>query len=111
MSLISFQGRQMSAVQTAPNGVINEQTIFFFRQLDKRVFASYAGGKVKRGMLVGKVSKDQLSFSYAQENTEGMVQGGLSACQISLLPDGRIRLLEHFDWPGGKGLNIIEECC
>lgn len=100
----------MIATQTAPNGVVNEQTVFSFRQFDRRVLASYAGGKVKRGMLAGKVDQGQLLFSYAQEDITGKVQGGSSECEIRLLPDGRIQLQEHFEWPEGKGLNIIEEC-
>lgn len=99
----------MTAVRTAPNGVVNKHTAFAFRQFDERVLASYAGGKVKRGMLVGGVRENKLLFSYAQEDMEGQVQGGTSECDIKLLADGRIQLLEYFDWPGGKGLNIIEE--
>ncbi len=110
MESVSFHNKRMTATQTAPNGVVNEHTIFSFRQFDTRILASYAGGKVKRGMLVGKVTRGRLLFSYAQEDMTGKVQGGASECQIRLLPDGRIQLLEHFEWPDGKGLNVIEEC-
>lgn len=99
----------MTAVKTAPNGIVNQNTVFVFQQFGERVLASYAGGKVKRGMLVGRVDHNNLSFSYAQEDLEGKVTGGTSDCDIRLLTDGRVQLLEYFDWPGGKGLNIIEE--
>lgn len=110
MEHINFDNKHMTATRTAPNGVVNKQTIFCFRQFDTRVVASYTGGKVKRGMLIGKINQGQLLFSYAQEDMTGKVQGGSSECEIRLLPDRRIQLLEHFEWPDGKGVNIIEEC-
>lgn len=100
----------MTAIQTAPNGVVNQDTVFAFRQFDRRVLASYMGGQVKRGMLVGSLIEERLLFSYAQEDLQGMVEGGSSECEVRCLADGRIQLLEYFDWHGGKGLNIIEEC-
>lgn len=110
MKLISFQDKRMRAIQTAPNGVVNQETVFAFRQFNRRVLASYAGGQVRRGMLVGGFAEGKLRFSYAQEDLQGIVQGGSSECEIRCLADGRLQLLEYFDWQGGKGLNIIEEC-
>ena len=109
MGQVDFHGRLMTATQTAPNGVVNKDTLFSFRQFGQRVLASYTGGKVQRGVLIGKVDGSKFRFNYAQEDLTGKVQGGLSECKVDILTDGRVRLLEYFDWPGGTGLNTIEE--
>lgn len=110
MNPVNFHNKRMTAIQTAPNGVVDRHTVFIFRQFDERVLASYAGGQVKWGMLVGRFVEEKLRLSYAQEDTGGEVEGGSSECEVRCLADGRIQLLEYFDWYGGKGLNIIEEC-
>jgi hypothetical protein len=108
---ISLNGIQMRVVSTAQNGVVNAETLFTFRQDDAAVSAHYAGGKVRMGYLVGILSPEELRFRYAQLDTEGNLEGGYSTCEISRTPEGRIRLLEHFQWESreGSGTNIFEE--
>jgi len=39
------------------------------------------------------------------------VHGGRSDCEIGALPDGRLRLVERFQWESrdGSGTNVLEE--
>ena len=94
----------MNVVATASNGVVNDQTIFHFHQKNNVISAKYSGGKVINGYLAGRVDKNILRFKYAQKNTLGKVQGGESICQLELKNDGKIELIEQFEWNLGKGI-------
>jgi uncharacterized protein YndB with AHSA1/START domain len=106
-----FDGLRMNAVKTAENGVVNADTLFRFRQRGSEVAADYAGGGVVDGHLVGLVDGARMRFRYAQLERGGVLNGGASECEIERTDDGRLRLVEHFQWesrPGG-GTNVIEE--
>ena len=107
----SLHGKRMNVVSTASAGVVNHETIFTFTEEGDVVSAHYAGGKVRLGYLVGLRSGDTLAFRYAQIDTEGHLDGGESNCELALTPEGKLRLLEHFQWESreGVGTNIFEE--
>lgn len=101
----------MNAVSTAENGVVNARTEFLFRQVERHVSAEYAGGGVVRGHLVGILDGARLTFRYAQLEQGDVLNSGRSSCEVERTPDGRLRILEHFEWesrPGG-GTNVFEE--
>jgi hypothetical protein len=101
----------MHVTSTAAEGVVNADTVFTFTQKGPVVTAHYAGGKVVAGYLVGVMSAEGLRFQYAQLDAEHRLDGGVSTCEISRDPAGKIRLLEHFQWESreGSGTNIFEE--
>ena len=108
---ISLDGIRMHVVSTANAGVVNAETLFTFTQEGSVVSAGYSGGKVRLGYLVGVISSEGLRFRYAQLDVEGHLDGGYSNCEISRTDDGRIRLVEHFEWESreGSGTNVFEE--
>ena len=107
---ISFDGKTFRASKTAPNGVVSEKTIFYFQHIGNMITAKYLGGKVKNGFLIGKINNEKLEFQYTQMHDDESISGGHSLCEIELTDDGRIKLVEHFQWSNGeKGTNIIEE--
>lgn len=105
----SFDGRKMNATKTASNGVVNHETIFCFHEFNGMIVAEYAGGKVKHGYLIGKINSGKLEFQYTQLHEDNQLDGGYSICDIEILSDDRIRLVENFKWSSGEGSNIIEE--
>jgi hypothetical protein len=107
----SLDGRQMRAVSTADGGEVSVDTLFSFAQAGDTVSAQYAGGSVRLGHLVGIFAAGELSFRYAQVDHAGRVDGGRSVCEVSSLPDGRVQLLEHFQWESrdGSGTNVLQE--
>lgn len=108
---LNLDGRQMHAVQTAANGVINRDTIFRFAQEGSSVWASYAGGRIERGFLVGVAQDAKLTFHYCQLETGGVLNSGHSTCDLQRTADGLLEIIEHFQWASGAGtgLNIIRE--
>jgi hypothetical protein len=104
---------RMNVIKTAENGVVNHETIFLFSQENDVVSAEYAGGKIRLGFLVGKLTpENQLTFSYCQMQTDGTLDNGVSTCELSKNENGKITLTEHFEWksrPGEFGTNIFQE--
>lgn len=109
MKTVNLHHRKMRVVHTASNGVVNHETIFKFNQSGERVYARYGGGKVERGILVGNVKESSLSFKYVQEHIDGVIAGGNSTCTIAFKEDGKLTLVETFNWEDGIGQNIFEE--
>lgn len=102
---------KMNVVETAKNGVVDQATIFSFAQTDSFVTATYSGGLILQGYLVGTVHQNKLSFSYCQLQTNGKIDNGSSECEISV-ENGKIKLVEHFIWTsrnGEHGFNIFKE--
>ena len=102
---------QMNVIETAGNGIVNELTIFTFSQTDNFVSATYTGGQIVKGYLVGIVKQNKLSFSYCQLQTNEKTDNGQSECDI-ITENGKIRLIEYFTWAsrnGETGVNIFQE--
>jgi hypothetical protein len=101
----------MFVSSTAPDGVVGSDTRLTFQQRGDRVIARYAGGAVARGILVGRVIGERLVFRYAQRERDGVIHGGRSVCDVIHLPDGRLRVMERFEWStrAGRGINTFDE--
>ena len=101
----------MRVVSTAEGGEVGAGTVLEFAQDGTFVSARYAGGKVRLGYLVGVLSAEGLSFRYAQVDALGRLDGGHSKCEIRRTSEGKLRLVEHFEWDSreGTGTNIFEE--
>jgi|SRR5882672_7941820 len=110
--MINLNGIKMNVIETAANGVVNKDTIFIFTQIKDHVYAAYAGGKIEKGFLVGKITDHQLKFSYCQLQTDGTLDNGISSCGLSISEEGKIILTEHFEWSSREdkaGTNIFRE--
>ena len=111
MVAFNFNNVRMTVVKTAKTGVVNKETVFTFQQADNIVSAEYEGGGVVKGYLVGKLTGEELQFRYCQLGSAEDLDGGLSNCIVSTTPDGRLRIIERFQWEsrGDAGENIFEE--
>lgn len=110
--MLTLDKVKMTVLQTAENGVVNKDTLFMFSQNGNVVQAEYAGGKIEKGFLIGQLAGSVLQFSYCQLQTDGVLDNGLSTCELSMGDTGKIRLIEHFEWksrPGEAGVNIFQE--
>jgi hypothetical protein len=108
--MTNLDGVTMFVSGTASNGVVDAETRLRFRQKGARVFARYSGGKIARGMLVGRWIDEKLHFRYAQREADGAIHGGASVCDV-LEHDGRRRIIEYFAWSTrvGTGVNVFDE--
>nr|WP_299383110.1 hypothetical protein [Allomuricauda sp.] len=103
---------KMQVVQTVPNGIVNNDTYFHFKQDGEMVHAGYSGGKIQQGYLVGTLQENILNFSYCQIRTDGTMDHGTSTCYLSF-ENGKLQLQEHFEMTTGdiveKGTNIFRQ--
>jgi hypothetical protein len=109
--VINLDGVTMFVASTANTGVVGEETRLYFMQRGNRVSARYAGGRVVRGRLAGRWVGHTLQFRYVQREDGPVIHAGRSVCDVEQLPDGRLRVTEHFAWStrNGSGVNVFEE--
>ncbi|MGB4937976.1 MAG: hypothetical protein WBO30_13245 [Ferruginibacter sp.] len=95
------------------NAETNEDTLFHYRQEGNMLTCEYAGGKIKHGQLLGIVDDvGQIKMCYQQINDLGELKTGICTSTPELLPNGKIRLHEDWQWTCGdrsSGKSIIEE--
>jgi hypothetical protein len=108
---LSLDGVEMRAVDHLSEGLITAATLFTFAESDAVVSARYAGGRIVLGYLIGKRTADGIEFSYVKMDVTGRIDTGQSRCDLTRLPDRRLRLVEHFKWASreGEGVNVLEE--
>jgi hypothetical protein len=111
--MINYDGKRFRPVSSSENGEVDETTIFEYQQEDDLLTSTYSGGKVKKGHLIGKVSSEGvITMSYHQVNLDGDMTTGVCQSTPEILPSGKIRLHEEWQWTSGektKGHSILEE--
>lgn len=111
--MISYHNKKFRAVSNSENGETSSKTIFHYQQKGNIVTAEYFGGKIKYGHLIATVDqKGCLEMRYHQINENGDLMTGKCLSTPEILPDGRIRLHEKWQWTSGdfsEGESIIEE--
>lgn len=87
------------------------ETTFVYGEDAGEIWASYQGGGIRRGHLVGRREGDRLDFRYVQLNAAGETSTGHCVSTVSTLPDGRLRLDETWHWESrpGSGTSAVEE--
>ncbi|AFK03814.1 hypothetical protein Emtol_2678 [Emticicia oligotrophica DSM 17448] len=110
---INYHGKTFKSVNNTPNGEVGAETIFNYQQQGNVVWAEYRGGSILKGFLIAKVVEENaLDMRYEHINQYGELMTGICFSKPELLPDGRIRLHEQWQWTSGdlsSGQSIIEE--
>ena len=111
--MINYNGRIFVSVENTVNGEVSSQTIFQYKQINHIIQATYRGGDIIQGMLIGTVKEEGcLQFRYNHVNLRNEIRGGECISTPEILPDGRIRLYERWQWldaENTEGSSIIEE--
>lgn len=110
---INLNGRKFVSVSNTDNGEVSGQTVFHYRQQGNIVEATYSGGAIIKGYLIGKFTRsDKLYFSYQHINKEMNVHVGEAESTIEKLENGRLRLNERWRWLNrdkSEGSSVVEE--
>ena len=113
MTRINYDNKTFVSVQNSETGEVGAQTHFYYRQQDDLVWAEYAGGWIRFGSLIAKVTDDDcLEMRYQHLNEKGELMTGKCFSTPEILADGRIRLFEKWQWTSGdcsEGTSIVEE--
>lgn len=109
----TYNARTFRSVQNTDNGEVSGDTLFYYHQEGEMVWAEYAGGGIKKGTLIGCVTPSgELTFTYQHVNADLALRMGRCTSVPEILPDGRIRFYEKWQWLNGDescGESIIEE--
>lgn len=108
---LSLDGRRFRDTTATRQGDVGDGTEFHYRQRADEVWATYSGGAVRHGFLVGTCEGDRLSFRYAHLTVAGDTASGRCTSEIETLDDGRVRLHESWSWASrpGSGTSTLEE--
>lgn len=89
------------------------ETIFYYHQEGDVVWAEYSGGDIVRGSLIAKCdARGNLDMRYQHINRKRELMTGICVSKPEVLPDGRIRLHEKWQWTSGDrstGESVVEE--
>lgn len=110
---LNYHNRYFRSVANTANGEVSGDTTFHYRQEGQLVWASYQGGSIVFGTLIAKVDeRGQLDMRYQHLNRTGELMTGRCHSTPTVLPDGRLRLDEVWQWTSGdrsQGTSAIEE--
>jgi hypothetical protein len=111
--MIHYNGKTFRSVSTSTHGEVNDETVFEYQQNSFLVSATYSGGSILFGHLIGLVNADGImDIRYHHVNNEGQLRTGICHSTPEILPDGKIRLHERWRWTGeneGEGESVLEE--
>jgi hypothetical protein len=100
--------RLFRVVATSPASAISSETWFEFREHAGVVEASYGGGKIVRGYLIGRREGSELAAAYSQLHTDGQLRSGSNRMRLEQQPDRTLLLIEDYTWSDGTpGRNVL----
>jgi hypothetical protein len=112
-TMINYHNKRFRPIQNTNNGETSAETIFHYVQEGAILSAEYAGGKITKGHLIGLVDEHGvIDMRYHQVNNQGELMTGVCRSVPEVLPTGKIRLHESWQWTSGdesQGSSVIEE--
>ncbi|SPL72306.1 hypothetical protein [Acinetobacter stercoris] len=91
----------MSLTNTS-NGDVNSATRFYYNQKNGVITATYSGGFVVKGSIVGKMLDDyNFEICYQHLTVAGELKAGLCQSKIVLLENDVIKIEETWQWLTG----------
>lgn len=111
--MINYHQKVFRPISNTENGETSNETVFIYEQNGSILTSYYSGGKVITGHLIGLVDQQgNIDMRYHQINNNGELMTGKCFSVPEILPSGKIRLHETWEWTSGdysKGKSIIEE--
>lgn len=110
---IDYNDRLFRAVTNSGGGEVDEQTLFSYRQYGDVVWATYQGGAIAFGTMVGVRRHDgRLDLRYQHVSSTGEIRTGRCVSTPEAIEGDRVRLREAWEWTeGGRGAgtSIVEQ--
>lgn len=111
--MFNYHNRKFVSVENSSNGEVSSKTYFHYKQDGHILTGTYSGGEIVSGTMIGIVQEDgSLDFRYNHVNIQYEIRGGSCKSTPEILPDGRIRLYEKWQWldsEHSEGESIVEE--
>jgi len=110
---VDYNGKKFSAISNTENGQTSSDTIFQYMQKGNVLTSVYSGGEIVIGHIIGLVDGEgNIDMHYHHINHEGSIMTGICQSRPEVLPSGKIRLHEKWQWTSGDlstGNSILEE--
>ncbi len=110
---MNYDGKKFRSFSSSENAEVSDEVIFEYHQNGNVLTCQYQGGAIKKGQLLGIVSKNgAIDMRYHQILKNGSLQTGVCQSTPEFRDDGRIRLHEKWKWTSGdfsEGNSILEE--
>lgn len=110
---LDLNNRVFRSVANTENGDVGAETRFYYRQDGNLVTANYRGGDIRHGQLIALMREDgRLDMRYHHVTVTGEFKLGRCVSTPEVLPDGRLRFRERWQWLSGdrsEGTSEIEE--
>ena len=110
---IHFGGRLFRPVKTSDNSQTNSETIFKYDQRGSLITATYSGGEIQFGQLIGMMRQSGLlDFRYHHITIDNQLRTGIGISEPELLAGNKVRLHESWKWTSGdqsSGKSTLEE--
>jgi len=110
---MNYHNKKFKPVSTTENGAVSAATVFHYLQEGNILTATYSGGEIQHGHLLATVAENgSIDMRYHQVNRAGELMTGTCTSIPEIMPDGRIRLHETWQWTSGdqsKGTSVLEE--
>ena len=111
--MINYDGRVFRPISNTDNGETSDETVFLYRQVGHILTSTYSGGRIQQGHLIGLVDEQgRIDMRSHQVNDRGELMTGICRSTPEVLPNGKIRLHESWEWTSGdrtKGASVLEE--
>jgi hypothetical protein len=110
---MNYHDKKFKVINNSSEGEVGEDLIFHYQQRNNHIWCDYSGYKIIKGHLLGKVKENgSLEFSYHQINVMNELRTGICTSVPEILPNGKIRLHESWQWTSGnklEGSSLLEE--
>jgi hypothetical protein len=111
--MIDYNDRRFRPVQNTANGETSAETMFHYKQVGNVLTSSYSGGRIRSGHLIALVDDEgRIDMRYHQVNDLGELMTGVCRSIPEVMPNGKIRLHETWQWTSGdgsQGSSLLEE--
>lgn len=110
---MNYHNKKFRPISNTENGEVSNEMIFHYQQQGRILSCSYSGKHIQMGHLIGIVNEEGIiNMSYHQINKSGELMTGKCISTPQILPNGKIRLHEQWQWTNGdlsQGESILEE--
>ena len=99
---LNLEGKIFRSATNSENGEVGADTVFYYHQKGRVVWAEYEGGDIVKGHLVANVlASGQLDMRYHHVNQRGELMMGTCLSTRVFMGDGKIRFKEEWQWLSG----------
>lgn len=111
--MIDLNGKRFYSANNSDNGQVSKDTIFQYYQNGNIIWATYDGGEIAFGTIIGKVEEGNcLDIRYQHLTQSGKFMTGECKSRIEIEEDGKLTIYENWKWSCGdfsEGKSVIRE--